>query len=117
MHAALVLLLALSAPAPLPKPPPTRPAAVGVVWALEWHGSHGFCELHKGGRWWCFWAGKEWAGTWRVEGDTLHVEEWMPALNEWGTPSGKMSWSATVRPGVWEGKTGSGGTFALRKPK
>jgi hypothetical protein len=117
MTAALILYLAFThAPAPVPRPP-RRPPLEGVVWALEWHGSEGVCELRPGGVWWCWWAGAEWSGTWRMDGDTLHVEERRGARHEWEMHGASLRWSATMRPGMLDGKTDSGGAFRLRRPK
>jgi hypothetical protein len=71
---ALALLGATARAAPLPKPRPAPPFA--GTYDLEWHGTAYVASFLPDGSYLCFRRGEQaYAGTWRLEGGTLRVEE------------------------------------------
>ena len=84
---------------------------------MTWSNGKGVCELHKGGTFHCWWENRLWCGTWRMDGDTLHVDEHEAANDEWGGTGRRCKWSAVLEPGRLTGKLNGGGRFELRKSK
>jgi hypothetical protein len=113
---ACVLVGAVPA-APLPAPA-KRPPAEGV-WLMEWGSGEGWCELRPGGGLLCLWGHhrQRWHGTWKLEGDTLTVDEWRTpdAANEWAEAGPPFRWVAVLEPGKLSGRLSGGGRFALKK--
>lgn len=101
-----------------PLPTPKKPASIAGTWKLRWGVGSGECEFTPSGGWMCLWGGDAFRGTWRIEGDVLHVEEWqMPLAANKGTPLGSgMKWSVKLEAGGLSGPLSSGGRFALSRP-
>lgn len=93
------LLPALSA---APAPPPRAAAAAAPlagVYRACWSGTDAMTTLAPGGHYDCLYAGAPYAGTWRLEGGRLSLEEWRA-----GEPPGHpMTWRFDVlpAPGDW----------------
>lgn len=110
--------------APLPKPKPiVRPPIVGTTWVMVHDTSTYWGRFFADGRYESGPQGREavsWAGTWRMDGETLVVQE--RYANAAGRPiegSAMLTWTAELEPGRWEGiycdSTGRTGAFRLEK--
>ena len=72
--------------------------------------------MREGGGWSCLWQGYHWTGSWRLDGDTLHVSEWRLPDPGWPGDQGSrvpLEWSVKLRRGL-EGEIDNGwGKFRL----
>lgn len=127
------LAAAPAAPAPLPRPkkPPVAPVINLVgAWRMTWGQGEGdvvFTPDKPGGAsggYWCFWAGQQWVGSWRVDGKTLRVTEGVVPDRPDNVPENPLRWTVELDATGLAGKCECGGSFMgfrlvehLRMPK
>jgi len=117
---AFVAGLLIAAPLPRPKP---RPPLTGTTWVMVHGSSTYWARFHADGRYMagnCNSKRPLWAGTWRMDGDTLVVKEQMADVFGQPLPDAWiLHWTAEVEPGAWQGtyydSSGRTGIFRLQK--
>lgn len=123
-------LAVLAAPAPKAKTPPAakanRPLPFLGGWKMHWDGASGDAVFSadgpgaRRGGYWCLWAGRQWVGHWRLEGQVLTVTEGLvPDEGGDGIPAMPITWTVTLQTSGRAGATSYEGRtfpFALEPP-
>ena len=89
---------AVGAPAPLVRRNAPPPATIPAVCVMHWCGTSYEACFHPGGFYSAVRGEEAWAGSWRLEGSTLHIEEQRGNSDCWLTHAVEMS--ACLREGT-----------------
>lgn len=91
--------------APVPPHRPAKPVSLVGSWRMTWGGAIFDVGFAPDGYYCCQ---DRWEGSWRLDGNTLTVTEW---LRDSEFPP--TTWTAELVPGKREGKLRHGGVFRL----